>query len=57
MRRKAKSEPTVIAHTTAAILNAVQLAAVPMPVWAHVLVLVGVQLLAGTANRGQVTPK
>lgn len=56
MRRRASSEPTAIAHTIAAVLNAVQLAAVPMSPLAHVLVLLAIQLLAGYGNRKRVTP-
>lgn len=49
-------EPTIIIQSVVAALNAVQLAAISMPTWTHIVALALIVGLGTYINRGQVTP-
>lgn len=53
---KILQEPVVAAFTSHATINVVQLWAIPMPLWAHILVLLITTLAAAPATRSRVTP-
>jgi hypothetical protein len=49
-------EPTLIIQGVVLALNAVQVAAISMPDWAHTLIIVVSVALGALLNRSQVTP-
>lgn len=52
-----KSEPVLTWGTVLAVLNAVQLLAIPgLPAWVHTLIMVVTTIVTALASRSQVTP-
>jgi hypothetical protein len=51
-----KLEPAAIAGVLTAAINAVQIAAVPLPTWVHTLIAAASILAAALAVRQNVTP-
>jgi uncharacterized protein (DUF983 family) len=49
-------EPAVIVGAILAALNAVQVAAIPMPTWAHTVIVAVTTVLGALVVRQQVTP-
>jgi hypothetical protein len=49
-------EPTLILYGVLAALNAIQVAAISMPDWAHAIIIAVTAGLAAVVNRSQVTP-
>lgn len=49
-------EPTLIIQTIVAVLNAVQIAAISLPLWAHTVIVVVTIALGALVNRANVTP-
>jgi hypothetical protein len=49
-------EPTLILYGVLAALNAIQVAAISMPDWAHALIIAVTAGVAAVVNRSQVSP-
>jgi hypothetical protein len=49
-------EPTLILYGVLAALNAIQVAALNIPDWAHAIIIAVTAGLAAVVNRSQVTP-
>ncbi len=49
------AEPALVLSTIAAVLNGIQAAAIPMPGWAHALIIVLSTVLAGGLIRQRVS--
>lgn len=56
LARQLWTEPALFLSSLAAIVNAVQVAALDLPTWAHTLIAVVSILLAGVSTRQRVSP-